>query len=455
MSAGFPEVRMRRLRGTRALRSMVAETSLRPAELVLPVFIKEGIADPQPISSMPGVVQHTRDSLRKAAGDAVEAGRRRPDRVRHPCGQGRPGQRGRRPGRHLPARPGRHPGGGGRRPRADGRPVPVRVHRSRPLRHRHARRRGGQRRHARPLRVHRRRPGPGRRARHRAERHDGRPGGAVVAGLVGLAFYRCNAKKTTEDGGGRSSGSAYIDPNIVKNGWRGDDRREPGSERAGAPRSRSTRSSRRQRCPPVPGTADVQGARQAARRAVRGQRVGRLGADHLREPGQQGRRRSGRTPRAASSRSSSSLIDDPVAMGNTFANGDVHIGWATVDMLPLIIERLKRDPRTMPRVYQQIDWSNGGDGIVVARRHQERRRPARQDRRARAELAVALLPAQRAAQRRRPAVRGEDEVHEGRVPGRRGVQPEQGHRRRACRGRPTSTRSTEDRQGQQAAGRRR
>jgi len=58
------------------------------------------------------------------------------------------------------------------------------------------------------------------------------------------------------------------------------------------------------------------------------------------------------------------LADDPVAMGNLVANG-THIGWATVDMLPLIIERLKKDPRTMPRVYQQIDWSNGGDGIVV------------------------------------------------------------------------------------------
>src|SRR5215469_6944195 len=74
MSAGFPEVRARRLRGTRALRAMIAETSLRPAELVLPVFIKEGIGEPQPISSMPGVVQHTRDSLRKAAADAAAAG---------------------------------------------------------------------------------------------------------------------------------------------------------------------------------------------------------------------------------------------------------------------------------------------------------------------------------------------------------------------------------------------
>ena len=74
MSAGFPEVRPRRLRGTKALRAMVAETALRPAELVLPVFVKEGLADPQPIGSMPGVVQHTRESLRKAAADAVEAG---------------------------------------------------------------------------------------------------------------------------------------------------------------------------------------------------------------------------------------------------------------------------------------------------------------------------------------------------------------------------------------------
>ncbi len=74
MSAGFPEVRPRRLRGTRALRAMVAETALRPAELVLPVFIKEGIVDPQPIGSMPGVVQHTRESLRKAATEAAQAG---------------------------------------------------------------------------------------------------------------------------------------------------------------------------------------------------------------------------------------------------------------------------------------------------------------------------------------------------------------------------------------------
>lgn len=59
------------------------------------------------------------------------------------------------------------------------------------------------------------------------------------------------------------------------------------------------------------------------------------------------------------------LIDDPVAMRDAYASGNVHIGWATLDMLPLFMEELKKDSRTNPRVYQQIDWSNGGDGIVA------------------------------------------------------------------------------------------
>lgn len=74
MSAQFPVVRPRRLRRTPALRRMVAETRLAPAGLVLPMFVKEGIDEPQPVSSMPGVFQHTRDSLRKAAHEAAEAG---------------------------------------------------------------------------------------------------------------------------------------------------------------------------------------------------------------------------------------------------------------------------------------------------------------------------------------------------------------------------------------------
>src|ERR1044071_8864683 len=58
------------------------------------------------------------------------------------------------------------------------------------------------------------------------------------------------------------------------------------------------------------------------------------------------------------------LIDDPIAMRDAYASGKIHIGWATLDMIPLFVEQLRKDSRTMPRVYQQIDWSNGGDGIV-------------------------------------------------------------------------------------------
>ncbi|WP_088290280.1 porphobilinogen synthase [Kineosporia sp. A_224] len=75
MSTGaFPGVRPRRLRTSRAMRRLVAETRLHPAELVLPVFVKEGATEPAPIGSMPGVVQHSRDSLRKAAVDAARLG---------------------------------------------------------------------------------------------------------------------------------------------------------------------------------------------------------------------------------------------------------------------------------------------------------------------------------------------------------------------------------------------
>lgn len=72
-----------------------------------------------------------------------------------------------------------------------------------------------------------------------------------------------------------------------------------------------------------------------------------------------------RTPRGRDFRVELVLIDDPVAMRDAYVSGNVHIGWATLDMLPLFVEQLRRDSRTMPRVFQQVDFSNGGDGIVV------------------------------------------------------------------------------------------
>ena len=69
-----PVVRPRRLRTTPALRRLVAETSLEPRQLVLPLFVREGIDEPRAISSMPGVVQHTRSTLLAAVAEAAELG---------------------------------------------------------------------------------------------------------------------------------------------------------------------------------------------------------------------------------------------------------------------------------------------------------------------------------------------------------------------------------------------
>ncbi|MEO5780141.1 porphobilinogen synthase [Arthrobacter sp. PAMC25284] len=70
----FPTHRPRRLRTTPAMRRLTAEHRLSAAELILPAFIREGLTEPRPITSMPGVQQHTTDSLRRAAAEAVQLG---------------------------------------------------------------------------------------------------------------------------------------------------------------------------------------------------------------------------------------------------------------------------------------------------------------------------------------------------------------------------------------------
>jgi porphobilinogen synthase len=71
---GFPQRRLRRLRRTPALRRLVAEARLSVDDLVAPLFVREGIAEPQPIESLPGVVQHTRESLRKEVAELADLG---------------------------------------------------------------------------------------------------------------------------------------------------------------------------------------------------------------------------------------------------------------------------------------------------------------------------------------------------------------------------------------------
>ncbi len=69
-----PVIRPRRLRTSNALRRLASETRLHPADLVLPLFVREGLTEQQPIRSMPGVVQHSMDSARRAVTEAAAAG---------------------------------------------------------------------------------------------------------------------------------------------------------------------------------------------------------------------------------------------------------------------------------------------------------------------------------------------------------------------------------------------
>jgi len=70
----FPQRRPRRLRRSAALRRMVSETRISTDDLVAPLFVREGIDEAQPIASLPGVLQHTRDSLRKEVAQLVDLG---------------------------------------------------------------------------------------------------------------------------------------------------------------------------------------------------------------------------------------------------------------------------------------------------------------------------------------------------------------------------------------------
>ncbi|MGI9052221.1 MAG: porphobilinogen synthase [Ilumatobacteraceae bacterium] len=74
MGAPFPIGRPRRLRRTAALRELVAETAVRTADLIAPLFVRAGISEPQPIASLPGVVQHSAESLRKEVVELAQLG---------------------------------------------------------------------------------------------------------------------------------------------------------------------------------------------------------------------------------------------------------------------------------------------------------------------------------------------------------------------------------------------
>jgi NitT/TauT family transport system substrate-binding protein len=186
---------------------------------------------------------------------------------------------------------------------------------------------------------------------------------AVVAGLVGLSFYRWNSKRTES---GHATGSDKIDMSDIKKQAGGG----TGSQQAENPDPNSITTVKEykfepaSRLPDVPGTADYTplGKPRVVKFAVNvwAGWAPIIWANQGSKP-----KKVWKDAKGNDFQVELVLADNPVDMGNTFAAGKVHVGWATVDMLPLVVNRLNRDPRTMPRVYQQIDWSNGGDGVVV------------------------------------------------------------------------------------------
>ena len=187
----------------------------------------------------------------------------------------------------------------------------------------------------------------------------------VVAALLGLAFYRhsANKAKVATNAGGTGNGSGFSDPRKDPSAGSGGQAENP-DPNAPATTVKEYSFEPASKLPEVPGTASYKalGKPRVVRFAVNiwAGWAPIVWANQGSKPGKVWKDAKGQDFQVELV-----LADDPVLMGNQVANGDVQIGWATVDMLPLIIQRLKKDPRTMPRVFQQIDWSNGGDGIVV------------------------------------------------------------------------------------------
>ena len=119
------------------------------------------------------------------------------------------------------------------------------------------------------------------------------------------------------------------------------------------------------------------------------------------------------------------LIDDPVAMHDAYSSGEVHIGWAHAGHGSVVHgthwDRLA-DSRVMPRIFQQVDWSNGGDGIVVRENVKTVADLRNKKGRIGRQFPFAILPAEHAGRRRRPALGGQTGLHARCVPGRRRLQ---------------------------------
>jgi NitT/TauT family transport system substrate-binding protein len=190
--------------------------------------------------------------------------------------------------------------------------------------------------------------------------------GIVVLALIGFAVYRSDLvapKPAPPPGGGGEGAQAKIDPSEVKQ------EAESGQDTSTPTTVKEYRFKPAEKLPPVKGTAAYKPLVNNTVRFALNVWAGwapivlanngfRAGTDWTASDGQK-------------FKVELVLIDNPVAMRDAYAAGEVPIGWATLDMVPLFLESFvdsqgnPRDSRIMPRIYQQVDFSNGGDGIVV------------------------------------------------------------------------------------------
>ncbi len=191
--------------------------------------------------------------------------------------------------------------------------------------------------------------------------------GAVVIGLIGLAVY--NFKSIAPEGKDSTSQTQAIDPS--KLGQTAED----GANVASPTTVKEYTFVPNETLPPVKGTSAYKPMVNNTVRFALNVWAGWAPIIYANEglsPGKVWKTPASKEfPDGKEFRVDLVLIDDPVNMQDAFSNGQVHIGWSTLDMLPLFMQRIVDssgkpiDSRVMPRIYQQVDWSCGGDGIVV------------------------------------------------------------------------------------------
>ena len=187
--------------------------------------------------------------------------------------------------------------------------------------------------------------------------------GLVVLALIGFAIYRSDliAPKPAAPGAGGGP-QANIDPKEVAQPA------ESSQDTASPTTVKEYRFKPAEKLPPVTGVAGYKFANNTVRFALNvwaGWAPIVLANDGFKAG------KEWTAPGGEKFKVELALIDNPVAMRNAYAAGEVPIGWATLDMVPLFLEGFvdsegkPREGRIMPRIYQQVDFSNGGDGIVV------------------------------------------------------------------------------------------